>query len=176
MVATLRRLPYFVSILAFALSAGCNSQPSTHLDYQMGERVTIGPLTYNVIESRWPSQLGDAFKIRTPERRFCLLDLTVTNGAGHAISLPLLSMEGSNGELYKESENGESVSNWLGMLRNINPAQTAQGRILFDVPLGSYRLRLPDGGDPGTEKYAWVQIPLHLDPNDQVETPIPGKK
>ena len=163
-------------VILFALCAGCNSQPVNRIDYQMGERVTIGPLTYNVIETKWPSQLGDVLRMRSPERRFFLISLSVTNGGGHPVALPLFSIEGSNGELYRESENGEGVTNWLGMVRNINPAQTVQGRALFDVPLGSYRLRLPDGGDPGVEKYAWVQIPLHLDPNDSVEAPVPGKQ
>jgi hypothetical protein len=46
---------------------------------------------------------------------------------------------------------------------------------MFDVPLTSYRLRLTDGGSPGTEKNAWVDIPLRLDANVPVEAPAPGK-
>jgi hypothetical protein len=60
-------------------------------------------------------------------------------------------------------ENGEGVSNWLGILRTVRPAETLQGQILFDVPLTSYRLRVPDGAGPGEEKYAWISIPLRMD-------------
>jgi hypothetical protein len=174
-----RRLPFLALLLCaggLALCTSCGSQTANRIDYQMGERVTIGPLTYNVIETKWPSQLGDELRMRSPERRFFVVSISVTNGGGRPVDLPALSVEGSNGELYKESENGEGVLNWIGMLREIRPAQTMQGRILFDVPLGSYRLRLPDGGEPGTEKFAWVQIPLHLDPNESVEVPNPGKQ
>jgi hypothetical protein len=175
----LRRLPLLIFALAPAsavlLQTGCSQQNSARLDYQMGEKVSIGPLTYTVIESKWLSQLGDVLKVRVPERRFFVISLSATSGAGRVITLPLLSVEAANGQLYQESENGDGVNHWLGMLRNLKPADTIQGQILFDVPLGSYRLRLPDGGEPGAEKYAWVQIPLHLDPNETVESPAPGK-
>ena len=47
-------------------------------------------------------------------------------------------------------------------------------RLLFDVPLSSYKLRLSDGGEGGTEKYAWVNVPLRMDVDTSVETPLPG--
>jgi hypothetical protein len=137
----------------------------------MGERVTVGPLTYNVIETVWQSQLGDPFKIRLPEQRFLTITISVTNGGGKEISVPLLTLENQNGQSVLESDNGEGVDNWFGLLRNLNPAQTQQGRILFDVGLSSYRLRVTDGGDAGIEKYAWVEIPLRLDTDTSVGTP-----
>lgn len=63
------------------------------------------------------------------------------------------------------------MDGWFGFLRTISPAQTQQGRVVFDVPLSSYKLRLTDGGDPAIEKYAWVNIDLHMDPDMSVETP-----
>src|SRR2546422_259696 len=83
--------------------------------------------------------------IRLAQNRFLLLTVSVTNGGGRDVALPLLSLEDANGKLHTESENGASVENWFGLLRNISPAQTQQGRMLFDVPLGSYKLRLTDG-------------------------------
>lgn len=142
----------------------------------MGERATNGPLTYNVIESRSVSQLGDLLKLRVPQQRFLVISISITNGGGHEIGVPLLAVEGANGQLYRELENGEGVGNWLGILRNLAPAQTVQGNVLFDAPLGSYRLRLPDGAETGAEKYIWVQIPLRVDSDAPVEAPIPGKQ
>ena len=149
----LRRLLIFLIFAGISVNFGCGNRDPIRLEYQMGERAANGPLTYNVIESR-----------------------SITNGGGHEISVPLLSVEGANGQLYRESENGEGVSNWLGILRSLAPAQTAQGNILFDAPLGSYRLRLPDGAETGSEKYVWVQIPLRVDSDAPVEAPIPGKQ
>jgi hypothetical protein len=142
----------------------------------MGEHVRVGPLTYYVIESRTASQLGDLLKVRPAQDRFLLISLSITNGSGKDVSVPVLEVENPNGQLFKESENGEGVSNWMGVLRTLSPNQTLQGQILFDVPLSSYRLRLPDGGEPGTEKYAWVQIPLRVDTDSTVQAPVPGKQ
>ena len=90
----------------------------------MGERVTVGPLTYNVIETVWRSQLGDAFKLRLPEQRFYLVTVSVTNGGGAEVSVPLLTLEAQNGKSYLESTDGEGVENWFGLLRNLEPEQT----------------------------------------------------
>ena len=57
----------------------------------------------------------------------------------------------------------------------ISPAETRQGNIVFDVPLTSYRLRLTDGGEPGTEKFVWVEIPLHIDVDTSIEVPGAGR-
>ena len=154
---------------------GCgNRQDPLRVDYEMGERVTVGPLTYNVVESSWRSQLGNEFKLRMPEQRFLMITVSVTNGGGHEVSVPLLTLENASGQTFLESDNGEGVDNWFGILRSLTPAQTQQGRILFDVRLTSYKLRLSDGGPAGSEKYAWVQIPLRMDGVDPAVTSLPG--
>jgi hypothetical protein len=61
----------------------------------------------------------------------------------------------------------------MGALRTIKPAGTMTGRIIFDVPLSTFQLRLPDAGEPGYEKYAMVEIPLRLDVQ-QVQAPMPS--
>jgi hypothetical protein len=154
--------------------AGCNRRSSAGLDFPIGDRVTVGPLVYNVVETVWRSQLGGAFKTRTPQQRFLLISISVTNSGGMEVSVPMLMLENQSGQDYRESEDGEGVDNWFGLLRNIQPAQTQLGHILFDVPLSNYKLRLTDGGQPGTEKYAWVNIPLHMDVDTGIETPTPG--
>jgi hypothetical protein len=140
----------------------------------MGDKVSAGPLTYNVVEKVWRSQLGEGFVTRSPQNRFLLITLSATNGGGRDVSVPLLQLEGPDGKVYQEIENGEGVENWLGILRTVEPAQTQQGRIVFDVPLSSYRLRLSDG-DSVSGHYAYVQIPLQIDADPPVDTPVPGK-
>ncbi len=138
----------------------------------MGDRVSLSPLTYNVIDSGWRTQLGNEFKMRLPDQRFLLITISVTNGGARDVSVPLLTLESADGKIYQESASGESVDEWFGLLRTLNPAQTQQGKLLFDVPLGSYKLKLTNGGDPGTEKTALVAIPLRMDP-DTVSSPLP---
>jgi len=153
------------------LLAGCQREAEQKLSYAMGERVTNGPLTYVVVESAWSMQLGDVLQARVPQNRFLVLTISVTNGGGAPVSLPLLSLEDGNGKQYKELSDGTGVSNWIGILRTIDPGQTQQGKLLFDVPLTSFQLRLPNDGEPGYEKYANVEIPLRID-SDQM--PLPG--
>ena len=167
----LRSPKLLVSLLVFL--ASCQQQPRSNVNYEMGERVSIGPFTYVVVESAWRSELGEGFQVRSAKNRFLLLTLSLTNGGGSETSVPSLSVEGSNGQMYQELADGAGVGNWLGVLRTVKPAETLQGRILFDVPLGAFRLRLPDGGESGYEKYVWVNIPLNLDAGG-VQTPLPG--
>ncbi len=169
----MKLLRVLVPALALCLLAGCRQQTAAKINYDMGERVTIGPLTYVVVETAWRTQLGELFQLRVPQQRFFVITLSVTNGGGEDVSVPLLQLESPKGQTYQELEDGTGVSNWLGLFRSIAPAQTEQGRILFDVPLTSFRLRLPDVSDTGYDKYAWVEIPLRIDA-DQVQSPLPG--
>ena len=165
-----------LSVAGGLLLTGCNKQSSTQINFQMGERVTATPMTYNVVQTAWRTQLGDIFKVRVPDHRFLLITLSATNGGGHPVSVPFFTLEGPNREEYKELENGDGIDNWFGLLREVAPAETKQGNVAFDVPLGSYRLRLTDGGEPGTEKFVWVEIPLRSDTDSTVDMPLPGPK
>jgi len=150
----------------------CQKAPVTGTQFSMGDRVPVGQMTYSVVESEWKTQLGESFKVRSPENRFLLIRISVTNGTGTDASIPLFTLEASNGQTYRELSNGEGVVNWFGLLRTISPGQTQQGAILFDVPLTSYKLRVPDIADPGLERYVTVQIPLRLDSDVPIQSPI----
>jgi len=155
------------------LLVGCQRESEQKLSYAMGERVTNGPLTYIVVESAWSTQLGELFTARVPQNRFLLISLSVTNGGGAPISLPLFTLEDGNGKQYKELSDGTGVTNWMGILRTIDPGQTQQGKLLFDVPLTAFKLRMPNDGEPGYEKFAIVDIPLRID-SENSASPLPG--
>jgi hypothetical protein len=164
----------FLLALAVSLLPGCRNAVATRAEYQMGDKVPAGPLTYNVVEKLWRSQLGENFQVRTPENRFLLITVAATNSGSREVSVPLLQLEGPDGKLYREVESGEGVDNWFGILRTLAPGQTQQGRIVFDVPLGSYRLQLSDG-DSATGHFTYVQIPLQID-EEPPTPPAPGKQ
>ena len=165
-----KRLRSFIAIAALTaacvtLGSGCSS-PKTEkstADFKLGERVGVGSLTYNVIETSWASQLGSVPIARLPERNFLLVHISVTNGGGQSASIPFLAVENASGERFQESENGQGVDSWFGMFREVKAAETEQGWILFDVPTNSYRLQLLDGVDAGAEHSAYVALPLRLD-------------
>ncbi|HLH44953.1 MAG TPA: DUF4352 domain-containing protein [Bryobacteraceae bacterium] len=159
--------------LACALSlAACAPKGSGKAEYGMGEQVALGPLAYTVIDSSWKTQLGDFPKLRIPQQRFLLLQLSLSNNGASEVSVPLLLLQADNGRSFMESEDGEGVDRWFGLLRTVRPGETQQGQILFDAPLASYRLRVTDGGGPGAEKYAWIAIQPRIDVEDQ--PPVPG--
>jgi hypothetical protein len=151
---------------------GCARESSAKPEYSMGEKVVLGPLTYTVIDSSWKTQLGDLLKLRLPRQRFLLLQVSVSNNSASEVSIPLLQLENYNGQSYVESDSGEGIDHWFGLLRTIRPKETEQGQILFDAPLASYRLRVTDGAGPGAEKYSWIAIPLRIDVESQ--PPVPG--
>jgi hypothetical protein len=155
------------------LCSSCNEENSAKLSYQMGEKISLGPFTYNVIQTAWRNQLGEGFKIRSPQQRFLLISISATNGGGKEVALPLFKLENERGVFVTESDSSEGVPNGLSILRSVAPAETLQGALLFDVPLGSYKLHLTDGGEPGSEKIAIVEIPLRMDVDTDVQAPLP---
>lgn len=163
-------------VFALLLTASCKRQTSVQINYQMGERITDGPMVYNIVQTIWKTQLGDLFKVRVPDNRYLMITLSATNSGGKDVSIPFLTLEGAAGKEYHEIEDGDGVDRWFGLLRNIQPAETRQGNLVFDVPLTSYRLRLTDGGEPGTEKFVWVEIPLRMDPDTTITTPTLGQQ
>jgi len=138
---------------------------ATHKEtkFQMGQPVALGSLTYTAIETEWKDSVQTPTGTRMPAHRFLLIKVTVTNGGGSEVTVPLLSLVDAKGQTYLEEDKGDGVPQWLGLLRILKPAQTDEGFLLFDVPQASYRLRVTTGGDPEKELSALVEIPFQLD-------------
>ena len=145
-------------------SIGIPNESISSVTYQMGQRVQLGTLTYNVLETNWKSQLGGGPSARIPKNRYLLVKLTITNGGGQSSSIPEMALLNAAGLSFQEMTEGvESVPKWLGVLRNLAPVQTDEGIVVFDVPLGAYKMQVSDGGEIGSEKKALIEIPLHLE-------------
>src|SRR5258708_17343020 len=104
------RYPLVPAACALIL-AGCAPQREVRSEYPVGEKVPVGSLTYTVVETSWRSQLGQMLRIRVPQKRFMLITVSVTNGGGREVSIPLLQLEDANGKMYTESDNGDGVDN-----------------------------------------------------------------
>ena len=127
----------------------------------MGERVQVGPIVYTVFDTRWELSLGEEPTPRIPTNRFMILNISAVNSAGSPISIPTFSLVDDKGQAYQELDNGDGVKNWLGFVRRIRPAESAQGTIVFDVPQKTFKLRVADEDD----RFAFVTIPLSLGEN-----------
>jgi hypothetical protein len=128
--------------------------------YNMGERVTVGPLIYTVSEASWLDQLSDAGTPRMPQRRFLVIRLSVTNSGASTSAIPPATLVDATGQSYAELGDVESLPEWLGSLRRLESAQTEHGKVVFDVPPGSYRLRLVNDADEEEQRSALVSVPF----------------
>jgi hypothetical protein len=126
--------------------------------FNMGERAQVGPLIYTVFDSHWELSLGDQPTPRIPTNRFFIVNVSAVNSAGAAVSIPTFSLVDDSGQVYQELDNGEGVKNWLGFVRRVRPAESAQGTIVFDVPQKAFKLRVADEED----HFAMINIPLSL--------------
>jgi hypothetical protein len=152
-------------LLALPFLSGCSGGGQTHPTqlYRMGERTTVGPLIYTVLEAEWRQQLGDGPNPRMPKHRFLVLRLAINNSSNRDVSVPLLSLVDSSGKTYQEESESLGVIDWLGLLRTIQASIPEEGRIIFDAPLAAYKLRVVDDGEVGQEQVAMIEIPLQLD-------------
>ena len=148
-----------------AVSQGCSAwRDSRARVFRMGERVAVRTLIYNVLETEWKTQLGEGIESRQPVHRYLLVQVSVTNSGGTECSIPPMVLTDQKGQSYQEVMVGGAVPQWLGMLRKLGPAMTEQGRVVFDAPLASYRLRVASDDAPGDEQIAFIDLPLPIEP------------
>jgi len=161
-VAILLSAAYLTGCGSSAVEASKENGPA--VTYPMGQGVQVGPLTYNVLETSWKSQLGGGPSARIPKNRFLLVKLSITNGADQKTPVPEMALYNAAGQTFQEITEGvESVPKWLGVLRNLSAVQTDEGVVVFDAPLGAYKLEVRDGGELGLEKKALIELPLQLE-------------
>ena len=140
--------------------------------YSLGERITLGHIVYVVFETQWLTHIGEGTGARIPQHRFFLVRLSAVNGYGTDIIVPNLSIEDDNGNTYPELSSGDGVPQYIGYLRNVKPAESAQGNALFDAPPRHYKMKVTDESG---EKIAYVDIPLSFVSESPEVPPVPGK-
>jgi hypothetical protein len=99
----------------------------------------------------------------TPKNRFLVLDLSIVSGGTEETGVPLLSLVDDKGNRIMEEQKLVGLTGWLGLMRVLRPVETVSGKIVFDVPMASYKLVITSGGDLEKEQEAFVEIPLRLD-------------
>lgn len=146
----------------WTLLAGCAGKPVTPV-FQMGERAEIGSFVYSVLEARWVQQLGSGPSPRLPRTSFLMLRVSATNGSARSFTIPQMVLVASTGEEHPELSDGEGVTDWMGLLRGVEPLETKTRWVLFDVPRADYRLRVADDAfDPADAKTALIEAPIRL--------------
>lgn len=137
----------------------------------MGDRVELGRLVYNVFDTQWLTHLGEMPGGRVPDKRFLLVRLSIVNSGGQVATVPTFELTDDRGATHTELSDGSSVPGWMGFLREIRPADSLQGNIIFDVDPAHYRLRV---GDETGERLALVNLPLKFEADSPVlASPLP---
>lgn len=151
-----------VSLLALlTIESSCTKAPSPPEIFKMGDKVQTGTLIFTVIESKWVRQFGDGPMARLPANRFLVVHLSVVNGGAAIASIPALTLVDDHGQSYSESSEGQDLANRLGLIREVKPATSLEGNIVFDVAPKAYNLRVAEAIDDG--KFALVELPLRFD-------------
>ena len=154
-----------VFAIAAALAAtGCprrDTGPSTEARvYELGQKVTLGHIIYTVYETQWLNQLGVGSTARIPQNRYFLVRISAANSGSNDELVPTATVEDDQGTSYSEQSNGENVPQWIGFLRQVKPAESLQGNLVFDAPPKHYRMRV---SDENGEKSALIDIPLKFE-------------
>jgi hypothetical protein len=147
-------------VVAAALLSSCGDSGEKSFPvrtYNLGEKISVGHISYQVFETQWMTHIGEGAEARVPEHRFYLVRLTAVNGLGADVIVPNFTLEDDSGKTYPELSSGEGVPQYIGYLRSVKPAESASGNALFDVPPGHYKMKIVD--ETG-DRLAYVDIPL----------------
>src|SRR6185312_4447073 len=140
-------------------------------NYQMGERATVGPLVYTVLERKWLSQAGAGVDARVPLSRFFLVGISAVNNSNSQAIMPMAVLVDDAGATYNELEDGDGFPDFLGSLRMVAPGATSRGNLAFDVPPKHYKLKLTD--EEG-KQVALIDLPLTFESDvPELDTPLP---
>ena len=169
----LRWIPILAAVTAALLLNACSSRSHSVHSYSLGEKAELGHIIYTVYEIQWVPQFGEGPAARIPQHRFFLVRMAAVNGSGADLIVPNVTIEDDRGNSYPELKDGDGVPQWIGYLRQVKPAESAQGNLLFDAPPGHYKLRVNDENE---ENSAYFDIPLSFGSEVPSEVPVPVKK
>jgi hypothetical protein len=125
--------------------------------YNMGEKIALGHINYQVFETQWLTHIGKGVDARVPQHRFFLVRLSATNSLNNDIVVPNFTLEDDNGNTYPELSSGAGVPQYIGYLRTVKGTDTVAGNALFDAPPRHYKMRI---SDENSERAAYIDIPL----------------
>src|SRR5438552_3434438 len=129
-----------LTVLIGALTlAGCSRTPVRKATiFPTGDKAPVGKLTYSVVDSQILTRLGDDPNARTPQIRFYLVQISVSNGGNDDEAIPAMTLVDDSGKTYDELTDGSGVSRWLGVVRHVAPNQSEEGTLVFDAPASHY--------------------------------------
>ena len=129
------------------------SEPATVVHHKIGDSVTVGYWSYRCSSAQWRQSIGSEYSRQYPDASFLVVNLGIRNNDKTASVLPPVKLVDESGRVYDESSKGIFLENSFGMLKSLNPGVTSYGNIVFDVPNGTYSLKLSGGFTSGDSVY-----------------------
>ena len=171
----IRLVPIVAVVSAVLVLGACSRGGSTSIrSYALGEKAKVGNLIYTVYETQWVPQFGEGPTGRIPQHRFFLVRMATVNSGNAEVIVPNVTIEDDNGNSFPELKDGEGVPQWIGYLRQVKPAESSQGNLVFDAPPAHYKLRVTDEDE---QTAAFVDIPLSFGSElPTPEVPMTGTK
>jgi hypothetical protein len=115
---------------------------------QLGKLIEVSDFAYTINEVKWKSILGEGELVhQRPDAAFLIVDVTVVNKGRKPHYLQSPQLVDSSGRTYTSTNNALIEQGSLFMLKEFNPQVRSRGTVVFDVPYGSYSLRLFGGED-----------------------------
>jgi hypothetical protein len=166
------RASFLLPVLAsfFLVSCGDGDRPFPVRTYNLGEKVELGHIIYQVFETQWLTHIGDGPEARVPQNRFFLVRISAANSGGSDLIIPNMTIQDDSGMTYRELSDGAGVPNWAGYLRTVKPAESVLGNVLFDAPPRRYKMKISD--ETG-DRTALIDIPLNFG-SETPEVVTPG--
>lgn len=150
-----RRFFLAMVCLSAAVLCGCNAASKDAKVFQAGEKALVGRVTYSVVDSQTVPKLDNGNgEPRIPKNRFYMVQVSIFNGGNESFQVPTLVLVDDAGKQYPELADGTGVLEWIGVSRKVNPAETIQGMVAFDAPIGHYKLRVSED---------FAEIPTYID-------------
>jgi len=144
------------------IGASCGGTAKPISQHRLGEKVAVGSITYSALTADYRQQIAGA---KDPVKdRYLVIFLSATNGTSQVATLPHTRLIAANGKEIPELTEIDGFPQWLGLLRTVSASGTEQGYVVFDAPVGTYKLQVSSGGDPEKEQLAQIEIPANLVP------------
>ena len=113
---------------------------------QLGRVIKVGYFAYVVNDVQWKTVLGDRGLVQErPDAAFLVVDITVINNADKPKYFESPQLVDSSGRTFTSTWNAAIAEGSKLVLKELNPGVGSSGEIVFDVPHGSYSLKLTDG-------------------------------
>ena len=109
----------------------------------IGDTLSVGYWSYCVNGDRWTPYISNFGEVQRANADYLVLDISARNDDNSASTLPSVKLVNDAGEEFSESP--MLGDGFLNPMTTLNPHVVTRGLVVFDAPLGHYRVELSGG-------------------------------